>query len=125
VIPTPTRSNPQLEIPFRLEDTPFVPEAAAVLRNGTAREVCVMSWKGAQHGTSSRYEVSAALVGGAAPIPVEAKVARVVADADGFQRYVIPVTAKGVAKGDYTLRVTFKDPASGAETASESAVRVE
>ncbi|MGE0455992.1 MAG: VWA domain-containing protein [Vicinamibacteria bacterium] len=125
VIPAPTRGNPQLEIPFRLGDTPFTLEGAAVLKNGTPREVCVMSWQGANHTTSSKYEVSASLADADARQPVEAKLARIVPDADGFQRFVIAVTAKGAAKGEHALRIVFRDPASGTETATEAPVRVE
>jgi len=124
VLPAPSLSNPQLEIPFRLEDLPFVPEAAAVLQNGKPREVCVMSWKGADHATTSPYTVSASLEGGAQPIAVQSRVDRIVADADGFQRFVIPVTAKA-PKGEYVLRLAFKDPASGTVTTTEAPVRIE
>lgn len=125
VIPAPTRGNPQLEIPFRLGDTPFTLETAAVLENGAPREVCVMSWQGASHATTSKYEVSASLVSGGTTLPIEAKLARIVADADGFQRFVIALTAKGATRGEHALRVVFKDPASGALTATETPVRVE
>jgi VWFA-related protein len=125
VIPAPTRGNPQLEIPFRLEDTPFTLEGAGVLKNGTPREVCVMSWQGANHTTSSKYEVSASLADGDARQPVEAKLARIVPDADGFQRFVIAVTTNGASKGEHALRIVFKDPTSGAETATEAPIRVE
>jgi hypothetical protein len=123
VIPTPSRANPDLQIPFRLADTAFTPQAAPVLRNGEAREICLMAYGGAAGSTSSTVE--AALIGDdGQAIPLEVEANRVVPDADRFRRIVVSITPKGVAPGEYRLRLALL-PASGTEeSGSELAVRV-
>lgn len=123
VIPSASRANPQLEIPFRLGETPFTADAAPAFKNGEAREVCLMAWSGA--GVAER-RLTAELVGASGQaIAVEADASRLVKDADGFARYVTSLTPKGVPKGDYRLRLSLADAAGGATTQSELAVRVE
>lgn len=126
VVPAPSRGNPQLEIPFRVADTPFTVEAMPFLKNGAATEVCVMSWKGPSYATTSPLEVSADLLGTAGqvvPLPMAAP--RIVADADGFQRFVLSLRLAGVPPGQYTLRVGFREPERVGVATSEQPVRVE
>lgn len=123
VIPTPSRANPDLQIPFRLADTAFTPQASPVLRNGEAREICLMAYGGAAGSTSSN--VKAALIrddGQAIPLEVEAN--RVVPDADRFRRIVVSMTPKGVPPGEYRLRLALLQPSGTEESRSEVAVRV-
>jgi len=122
VIPTPSRANRDLQIPFRLEDTAFTPQASPVLRNGEAREICLMAYGGAR---GSSPAVSAALIrDGGQVIPLEVQASRVVADADRFRRIVVGITPKGVPPGEYRLRLALIGPAGTEENASEVAVRV-
>jgi VWFA-related protein len=119
VIPTPSRANPNLEIPFRLEDTPFTPQAAPVLRNGEAREVCLMAYG------STGWKLTAALVReDGQTVPLDASVSRVVEDADRFRRLVVSLTPKGVPAGDYRLRLSVPAGPGAEESRSELAVRV-
>jgi VWFA-related protein len=123
VIPSASRANPQLEIPFRLGELPFTADAAPALRNGEVREVCLMAWSSA--GAGDR-KLSAELVGASGqPLALETDGPRLVKDADGFARYVADLKPKGVPKGDYRLRLSLADPSGGAATQSELAVRVE
>jgi VWFA-related protein len=119
VIPTPSRANPDLQIPFRLEDIAFTPQAAPVLENGKAREVCVMAWGDAAAGNPPGLRAELVAADGKAQ-PLETQGLRVVNDADRFRRLVASVTPRNVAPGDYRLRVI-----AGAESRSEIAVRVE
>jgi VWFA-related protein len=122
VIPTPSKANPELQIPFRLEDTPFTAQAAPVLRNGEARQVCLMAYGAAEANLSS--SLKAALVrDGAQPVALEIGAPRVVKDADRFNRLVLSLTPKGVPAGEYRLRLTVPGT-GGAESQSEVAVRV-
>jgi hypothetical protein len=128
VLPTPSRALPGLAIPFRLADSPFTAEALPALRNGVAREVCVMAWAGAKrYGGGPPLEVAAEVVdpaGSARPVAL-AGPPRVVEDADGVERYVLTLRPEGVPAGEHALRVRFRDPGRGASGTSETAVRVE
>jgi VWFA-related protein len=122
VIPTPSRANPDLQIPFRLADAAFTPQAAPVLRNGAATEICLMAYGGASAASST---VKAALIrddGQAIPLEVEAT--RIVPDADRFRRIVVGMTPKGVPPGEYRLRLALLQPSGTEESHSELAVRV-
>jgi VWFA-related protein len=128
VVPAPSRGLPGLEIPFRLADAAFTAEPLPALANGSRRDVCVMAWGGAaRDGREPAYEIEAQLVdaaGGARELPL-AGPARVVADADGIERYVLGLAPAGFAAGRYLLRLDFVDPVSGDKARSESPVRVE
>ena len=50
---------------------------------------------------------------------------RAVPDADGVGRYVLKLRPTNVAPGGYVLRLSVRDPESGATGRSELAVRVE
>jgi len=113
---------------LRLGDAPFTAEAAPTLRNGAARELCVIAWSGGKtYGTQSAYAIEARLVdasGAVRQLPLE-RAERVVEDSDGLQRYVLTIHPKGVPAGRYALDVSFKDKASGATSRSQAAVQVE
>ena len=120
VIPTASRAKPKLQIPFRLGDTAFTPQAAPALRNGEVRQVCLMTWGGSDAAT-----LGAALIrDDGQALPLEAADSRMVADADGFQRFVVSVTPKDIPPGDYRLRLTVASPASEG-IRSELGVRVD
>jgi hypothetical protein len=122
VLPAATRANPRIEIPFRLEDRAFTPQADPVLRNGETREVCVMAFGGPAGDASA---LTAALVGGGGKsIPLEAGNARLVNDADRFRRLVVNLTLKGVPAGDYRLRLEVPG-GSGDSGRSELPVHVQ
>jgi VWFA-related protein len=126
VIPTASRANRNLQIPFRLGDAPFTPQAAPVLRNGAAQQVCLMAWGDAAGGDGTAA-LKAVLVrddGDGRAIPLETAGLRVVSDVDRFRRLVLTVTPRGVPRGQYRLRLTVASSGS-AESRSEQAVRVE
>jgi VWFA-related protein len=127
VLPAPSRRLPGLEIPFRLADAPFTAEPRPSLANGAAREVCVMAW-GADLRVAEDHalEVAPQLVDASgAPHAVSLDKVRIVTDADGVGRYVLTLRPTGVPPGGYVLRVSVRDPESGATGRSELAVRVE
>jgi VWFA-related protein len=125
VIPAASRLRPDLDIPYRLAESPFTLEADPLLRNDAAREVCVMTFGGARLAAGS-FTLGAELVReGAASIPLSVSAPRLVEDADRMQRVVFSVTPKGVADGAYLLRVTLTPAAGGAPGRSETAVRVD
>jgi hypothetical protein len=127
VLPAASRALPALEIPFRLEDTPFTAEPLPVLHNGAGRDVCVIVWSGSARYAGAALEVEAQLVDAAnAPhgLRLEGE-PRVVADADGLQRYVLRVLPAGMAPGRYSLRVGFKNAATSASAIAQSPVQVQ
>lgn len=127
VLPAPSRGLPALEIPFRLAEAPFTADPRPSLANGAAREVCVMAWGGDLQVAPDRLpELALQLVDAAgAAHPLSLDGVRVVSDADGVGRYVLKLRPTGVAPGDYVLRLSLRDPESGATGRSELAVRVE
>jgi hypothetical protein len=123
VIPTPSRANRDLQIPFRLGEAPFTPQASPVLHEGEAREVCLMVYGGA--GADGSDALKAALVRDDGQVlALETGALRVVKDADRFRRLVMSVTPRGVPAGDYRLRLTVPSSDGAADSRSEMAVRV-
>jgi VWFA-related protein len=124
-IPAPSQLKPQLDIPFRLEDTPFTADAHPILKNGAARDVCVMTFGGGRLAASSLAVTAELVRDGGQPAPVVAGTPRIVEDADRMQRIVFNVTPKGVPAGEYRLRVTIGKPGGGGSAQSELSVRVD
>lgn len=125
-LPFQPKDRPRIEIPFRLGSEPFVPEASVVLKVGTAREVCVFVWP-ARAEPTRRFEVGAELVSPDGPsraVQIEGA-PRVVADKDGFDRYVVTLVVPETPTGSYGLRLTFRDPVNGVVTQSRTSVLVE
>ena len=114
-------------IPFRLADAPFTADPRPSLANGAAREICVMAWGGDIQVAPDRLpEMAPQLVDAAGTAhAVSLDAVRVVPDADGVGRYVLTLRLAGVPRGDYVLRLSVRDPDSGAKARSELAVRVE
>jgi VWFA-related protein len=123
VIPTPSRANRDFQIPFRLGEAPFTPQASPVLHDGEAREVCLMVYGGA--GADGSAALKAALVRDDGQVlALETGALRVVKDADRFRRLVMSVTPKGVPAGEYRLRLSVPSPDGAEDRRSEMAVRV-
>lgn len=127
VLPTASRALPALEIPFRLEDAPFTAEALPVLHNGAGRDLCLIVWSGSARYGGAPLELKAQLVDAAnAPHELALEGApRVVADADGLQRYVLRVLPKGVAPGRYSLRVGVTSADAAVSASAQSPVQVQ
>jgi hypothetical protein len=125
-LPFQPKDRPRIEIPFRLGSEPFVPEGNVVLKAGTPREVCVFVWP-ARAEAMRRFEVGAELASpGEPPRVVQIEGApRVVADNDGFDRYVVTILIPETPPGSYALQLTFRDPANGVVTRSGTSVVVE
>ena len=125
-LPFLPKERPRIEIPFRLGPEPFVPDAAAVLVPGVAREIGVFVWP-ARSGSSPPLDVTGE-IGRAGeplqPLRIEGP-PRVVADTDGFDRYLITMTPPDVASGPYTLRLAFHDPATGRVSSTETTLLLE
>jgi VWFA-related protein len=124
-LPFQPKERPRIEIPFRLGDVPFVPEAATAMQPGQLREVCVFVWP-ARPESAPRHEITAELVRpGEAPRPLRLEgAARVLADRDGFDRYVVSIAGPDATEGAYTLRLIFRDPANGRVTSTSAPVVV-
>ena len=125
-LPFQPKDRPRIEIPFRLGSEPFVPEGRVALKKGTAREVCVFVWPGRPE-PARRFEVRAELASPGEPpraVPIEGA-PRVVADKDGFDRYVVRIVLPETPPGSYALQLTFRDPVSGLVTQSRTSVFVE
>lgn len=125
-LPFQPSGRSRIEIPFRLGGEPFVPESGVVLKAGTTREVCVFVWPGRAE-PARRFEVSAELTSPDGPsraVRIEGA-PRVVADKDGFDRYVVTLAVPETPAGAYGLRLTFRDPANGVVSQSRTSVLLE
>jgi VWFA-related protein len=123
VFPAASRANPGLDIPFRVGDVAFTPDAGRTFPRGGRREVCVMAWVG--KGEAPSWDVSAELVGPAGPVKMTMDDApRRVADTDGFERIVLSLGPGSAPPGKDLLRVRFQDPRSAKVTLTETAVAV-
>ena len=125
VVPAPSKRLPQLEIPFRLGETPFTAEPLPTLANGATQDVCLMAWGAGA--SDAAGEIRAQLLdasGGERPIALSGS-PRAVADADGTTRYVLTLAPKDVPKGRYLLRLAMGEPGSKDAPRSEIAVLVE
>jgi len=123
VLPAASRANPRIEIPFRLQDTAFTPQAFPLLRNGETREVCVMAFGGPATGTAATLTATLIREDGQS-LPLELASPRDVNDADRFRRLVVSLTPKGVPAGAYRLRLDLPG-SSGDEGRSELPIRVQ
>jgi VWFA-related protein len=119
--PADTRRGRGLALPFRLGGRYFVPDAVS-LQPGRARDLCVFAWRPA--GFSAPLEVAGELArSGEAPLALRIEGApQVVRDDDGFDRYVVTVVPPEAPLGDYTLRLSFREPVTGGSARSETAV---
>jgi hypothetical protein len=69
--------------------------------------------------------VTAELVGETAASPLAfARPPRLARDTDGFQRVALALDPVDVADGFYALRVTLRDPRTGAEASSEVGIEL-
>jgi len=102
-LPTVTERRPNREIPFRIDDRPFTVEANPVLKRGDAHEICV--FKSPSNGRAEDLRVVLIAADGSekAQTADGLKVSR---DADGFDRVVFTLSAKGVEAGEYALKVS-------------------
>jgi VWFA-related protein len=125
VVPLPTRNGPQLEIPFRLGSTAFVPDAVS-LEPDRASDLCVFVRR-AHAGSGDSLEVTGEIARpGEPPLPLRIEGApRVVSDADGFDRYVVTVVPPPATPGAYALRLTFREAGTGRTARSETQIVLE
>jgi hypothetical protein len=121
VVPVASRANPQLEVPFRVGPKPFLPEVQPVFRNGSARDVCLLSRLPGSPALEVLPELRAA-DGKVQPVAISGPV-RLVKDLDGAFRIVLSLAPSGVPAGEYALRVTLRDD-TGQEVTSAQTVAV-
>ena len=125
VVPLSTRNGAQLEIPFRLGSAAFVPDAVS-LQPGRASELCVFVWRPRTASTDPLEVTGEIARPGEEPLPLRFEgVPQVVADSDGFDRYVVTVVAPEASPGAYALRLVFRDGATGRTTRTETRIALE
>ena len=102
-LPTVTERRPNRELPFRIDERPFTVEANPVLKRGDAREICVFKTPSNGRADDLRVVLTGADGSEKPQTPDSLKVSR---DADGFDRVVFTISAKGVDAGEYALKVS-------------------
>jgi VWFA-related protein len=127
VLTSGSRHNPAPEMPFRVDTDLFTPQGHPTLVNGRTESVCVLAFSPTPFDAKSNFQISAHLTNAAGvrvPIGAPLSVARVVAEPDGFRRFVLKVTPSGLPSGDYTFRVRVKDPLSAEATETAQTLHV-
>jgi VWFA-related protein len=128
ILPAPSRSLPHPVSPFHVAAEAFTPRARPALANGRTDRVFLLAFDGGRgYDPGASFEIKPQLVdaSGTAVRLGRIEVARSVADADGFRRFVLNITPADLTAGDYTLRVRLRDPSSGRISEAFQAVRVE
>ncbi len=128
VLQSPSRGTATLDLPFRVETDAFAPRGKPLLANGRTDKVCVLTYDGATtSAASAQYAISASLLSGdGTPVRLgKMALAKAVAEADGYRRFVLNVTPADVPPGEYSFRVKVKDPVSGNTVESSGAISVE
>ncbi len=128
VVQSPSRGTPTLDLPFRVETDLFAPRVQPRLANGRTDSVCVLAYDGgAKYAAGTQFAISAQLLNGDGTAVRIGKLAlaKSVAEADGFRRFVLNVTPSDVPPGDYSFKVKVKDPASGNTVESVEPIHVE
>jgi VWFA-related protein len=128
VLQTPSRNNATPEMPFRVDTDLFTPQANPRLANGRTESVCVLAFSPTPFDAKSAFQISANLTdaaGARVPIGAPLSLAKVVAEPDGFRRFVLKMTPTNVPAGDYTLRVRLKDPLAAEATETAQVVHIQ
>jgi VWFA-related protein len=125
VVPFQPKGRSAIQAPFYVAESRFIPETLVALTPGLARDVCVFVWRD-RAGSPAPYNITGELVrAGREPHLIRIEGARVVPEADGFDRYIIPVVPPRVAPGPYRLRLNFVEPGTGRTTYTETEVQIE
>jgi hypothetical protein len=128
VLKAPSRHNAAPEMPFRVDTDLFTPQGLPRLANGRTDSVCVLAFSPTPFDAKSNFQISAQLTdaqGARVPIGTPLSVARVVAEPDGFRRFVLKVTPSGVPAGEYTFRVRIRDPLLTEATETAQTFRID
>jgi len=128
ILEAASRETKGVESPFYVASDAFTPRGGPRLVNGRPESVCLLAFDGGAHyDPGASFEIRPQLLAkdGTAVSLGRFEVARAVAGADGFRRFVLRFTPTNVAPGDYTFRVRLRDPASTRTTEAFQAVRVE
>ena len=127
VLQTPSRHITAPEMPFRVDTDLFTPQANPRLVNGRTDSVCVLAFSPTPFDAKSAFQISAHLTdaaGARVPIGAPLALAKMVAEPDGFRRFVLKMTPTNVPAGDYTLRVRLKDPLAAEPTETAQLVHI-
>jgi VWFA-related protein len=121
VVPLFSRGGPQLDLPFRVGDQTFSPQADPTLRNDSPSEICLMAGLTRLSSLETTIELRGA--DGIDRALATSGPMRVVKDPDGAFRIVIPAMPQGIPVGPYLLRVTLRSE-EGLQASSEQRVAV-
>jgi len=116
VLKAESRSTPEAQSPFTVSTDPFVPKVRPRLTNGHTERFLVLAYDGGvQYDPAAPLEIRPLLVDGSGHRVAGAHFAldRAFAEPDGFRRYVLSLTPSDLPPGEYTLKVRFRDAASG------------
>ena len=125
VLPAGTQARQVVSSPFSVGGETYIPDERA-LEPGQARELFLFAWRA--NGSEGPLEMRAELARpGLAPLPLPlVGEARIATDADGTSRAVASVVLPpDAALGEYTLRLTVREPDSTPTAQSETTIRLE
>lgn len=125
VLTIPSRSGPPGTTPFHVGKSPFLARARVGLVAGRTSPLCVLVYDPGADPEMVSFELKTVLVDAAGQELAlgEVEMLRSLPDPDGYRRILLNATPGPQAKGDYTLRVQYKDGAGGRAGEAELPVR--
>ena len=125
VLAVPSRSGPAGTTPFHVGKNAFLARARVGLVAGRASSLCVLVYDPAADPEMVSFELKTVLVDGSGQELAlgQVEMLRSMPDPDGYRRILLSATPGPQAKGDYTLKVQYKDGAGGQAGEAELPVR--
>ena len=125
VLSVPARSGAMGTSPFHVGKNLFVPRAGVSLVAGRLVPLCVLVYDPGADPEMVSFELQTVLVDAAGTEQSlgEVEMLRSMLDPDGYRRILLNATPGPQAKGDYTLKVRYKDGAGGRAGEAELPVR--
>jgi VWFA-related protein len=111
--------------PFRIGQTPFVPQIVPTVAAGGSSRICLMLYRKGAGAAVAPFQIDAEVVGAEGGLRRPARLAligRSEPDAEGLVTLLLDFSASDLPAGDYSLRVVFRD-AGDERVRSESEAR--
>ena len=127
VLSVPARSGAAGPTPFHVGKNPFLARARVVLVAGQTSPLCVLVYDPEADPEMVSFELKTVLVDatGKELALGDVEMLRSMPDPDGYRRILLNATPGPQAKGDYSLKVQYKDGAGGRAGEAELPVRFE
>jgi VWFA-related protein len=116
-------ASPNAAEPFEVQGTPFVPRVDPALVAGVGSRVCLMVYRpGAAPGSTFSIDAEIVDAGGRKRAPARvALIGKSRRDSGGLEKVLLDFNAGDLPPGDYSLRITVRDPGPQDHSSSSEA----